>query len=54
MNYTVKIFNTNSEVYIYSVEAISLEEAHHRALIQYKYGTENCDIKRVEVIEGTL
>lgn len=55
MVYSVKIINCNSEVYIYYVEdAPTPERAKDRALLQYKYGTNNLDIKSVKVVEGLI
>lgn len=52
MNYTIKIFNENLEVYIYIVkEATNKDNALTRVLRQYNFYN-NARVTRAEVIEG--
>ena len=51
-NYTVKVFNENLEVCIYTVkDAISKDNALERALRQYVFCNDS-KVTRTEVIEG--
>ena len=53
MNYTVKIFNKDLEVYIYTVkDATNKDNALKRALRQYNFYNNATKVARTEVIEG--
>lgn len=50
-NYVVKIYNINHEIFIYIVkESDNKREAINRALMQYKYGTNNIKVNKVVVL----